>query len=291
MMANNKFYLITLAAVTIAAASCSKKVTQPIVEVNSPAQGSTAVQQVQVNNDGKIADLSPFYQPDWTSLKSGGNAKFSAGGKTLSSSMQMRMQRGKCIYVSLRPVMGIEVAKMVISDDSILLVDKLHKRYLHEKASLLTNGVPVTVDILQDIFLGRAFELGKGSLNQDIKDDFTAELIEDGKVKLSPRNQFKGFDYNFIYDKKNNILSLDVTPSKSGSATYSVTYADVEGTIAGKVAGSLNVSTKIGGKAFTLSMEYKDMKWNETFNVDTKAPNKYSRMKGSDIMQMLGAAK
>lgn len=285
-MLNNKILLISFVALMLLTTACSKKVAQPLVEVNLPQQEVGTEKQ-----ESATINLSPYYQADWVSLKSGGSAKIDAGGKSLSSSMQMRMQRGKSIYVSLRPLMGIEVAKMVISDDSILLVDKLHKRYMHEKASLLTNGIPVTVDILQDIFLGRAFELGKGSLNQDIKDDFTAVAIDGGKVQLKPRNQFKGFDYNFVYDKNNNILSLDVTPTKSGASTYSVVYSNVKGTVAGKVASSLNVSTKMSGKAFILSMEYKDMKWNEVFDIDTKAPKKYTRVEGADIMQLLSGGK
>ena len=244
-------YLMILAiAVLVATTSCSKKIAEPVIEINNNAS---------TNNGGSESakPISIYFQPDWTSFKSGGNAKIEAGGKPLSSSMQMRMQRGKSIYVSLRP-----------------------------------NGVPVTVENLQDIFLGRAFELGKGSLNQDLKDDFSVETADGGKVILKPREQFKGFDYNFVYDKKNNIISLDVTPTKQGASTYSVTYGDVKGTIAGKVAGSLKVSTTMGGKAFTLAIDYNDMKWNEEFTVDTKAPgSKYTRVRGNDIMQLLSGVK
>ena len=149
----------------------------------------------------------------------------------------------------------------------------------------------MTVDNLQDIFLGRAFELGKGSLTQSIKDDFIVESIDGEKVKLKPRTQFKGFDYNFIYDKQHNIISLDVVPTKAGASTYSVTYGNVKGTIAGKVATTLNVATKMGGKAFTLNLEYNDIKWNEEFNIDMAAPKKYTRVEGNDIMMLLSGVK
>ena len=280
-MSHNKNIVLALFGTVLLMSSCSKKVLQPVIEVNTPTTTNTT----------NPPAVSNFFQPDWNSFKSGGSAKIDAGGKSMNSSMQMRMQRGKSIYVSLRPVMGIEVAKLVVFDDSIMLVDKLHKRYMLEKASLLTNGAPVTVDILQDIFLGRAFELGKGSLNQNIKDDFIVESIDGGKVVLKPREQFKGFDYNFVYDKKNNILSLDVTPSKQGASTYSVTYADVKGTVAGKVPTSLRLSTTMSGRAFTLSLDYNDMKWNEDFTIDTSAPKKYTRIEGGDIMQLLSGGK
>ena len=278
-----KLYLISAIALVFIT-GCSKKIVNPD---NTPIvvdAGNVAGNEVQ---PGATPDLSTYYQADWASFKSGGNAEFSMGGRSLNSSMQMRMHRGKAIYVSLRPIMGIEAAKMVISGDSILLVDKLHKRYVYEKASLLTNGVPVTVDILQDIFLGRAFELGKGSFTQALKDDFSVEPTANGTIKLKPLNQYKGFEYNFIYDAKGNILSLDVTPSKSGASTYSVTYSDIKPSVAGRVAGEVKVATKMGGKAFLLNLDYKDMKWNEVFTIDTNAPGgKYKRIEAKDIMSI-----
>ena len=276
----NKLVQIIFIVAVLLSTGCSKRVTESIIEVNKPTATTTTA-----------ASVANYLQSDWQSFKSGGSAKVDAAGKSLSSSMQMRMQRGQSIYISLRPVMGIEVAKMVISGDSIMLVDKVHKRYMLEKASLLTNGIPVTVDILQDIFLGRAFELGKGSLTSAIRDDFTVEAQENGNVVLKPREQFQGFDYKFVYDKNRNLLSLDVTPTKQGASTYSVHYDDIKASVAGKVPSSLSLSTALRGKAFTLELEYKDMKWNEEFTIDTVAPKKYTRITGGDILQMLGVGK
>ncbi len=267
--------VLLLSLTMVALASCSKKVVQN-ADDNAP-----------VTVTSETVDVAAYYQADWRTFKSGGNVEIGSGSKSLSSSMQMRMIRNKSIYVSVRPVLGIEAAKMVINGDSILLVDKLHKRYVLEKASLLTNGIPVSVGALQDIFLGRAFELGKGSLTQELKDDFTVNVL-DNRVVLTPKNQFKGFDYNFVYDGHNNIVSLNVIPSNAGASTYSVTYRNVQGSVAGKVAGSASVSTKLNGSAMKLDLEYKDMQWNESFTIDTNIPKNYKRMEGKDIMQLLG---
>lgn len=259
----------------VALASCSKKVIQ-----NDDDNGAVTVTNENI-------DISAYYQADWRTFKSGGNVEIGSNGKSLSSSMQMKMIRNKSIYVSVRPVLGIEAAKMVINGDSILLVDKLHKRYILEKASLLTNGIPVTVGALQDIFLGRAFELGKGSLTQDLKDDF-AVSVKDNRVILTPKNQFNGFDYNFVYDSRNNIVSLNVIPSNSGASTYSVAYRKVQGSVAGKFATEASVSTKLNGNSLSLDLEYKDVNWNESFTIDTNIPKNYKRIEGKDIMQLLG---
>ena len=278
-MARKLLFYMLLGVVVVMMPACSKKV-QPLVEIYSPEPNN-------VGDSTQVVNLSPYYQADWSSLKCGGSVRISAGGKSFNSSMQMRMQRGKAIYISLRPIMGIEAAKLVISGDSILLVDKLHKRYMHEKASLLTSGVPVTVENLQDIFLGRAFELGDRSLTAANKDDFIVEATAEGKTVIKSKVGYKGFDYSFAYDKNRNIISLDVVPNK-GVGSYKVKYDDVRGTVAGKVAGSVNVSTVMGGRPFTLDLDYKDITWNEAFTIDTSVSKKYTRVEGNDIMKLIG---
>lgn len=278
MMRKHSIKLALFVLTIVMLASCSKKVV--------PSDNDNAPVTVTSEN----IDMSAFYQADWRTFKSGGKVEIGSGSKSLNSSMQMKMLRNKSIYLSVRPMLGIEAAKMLINGDSILLVDKLHKRYVLEKASLLTNGVPVSVGALQDIFLGRAFELGKGSLTQELKEDFTAS-VKDNKIVLTPKNQFKGFDYNFVYDGRNNIVSLNVVPSNTGASTYSVTYRKIQGSVAGKVATEASVSTKLNGNSLKLNLEYMDIMWNENFTIDTNIPKNYKRIEGKDIMQLLGGGK
>ena len=127
-MIKNPINIVLLSILAILLSTgCSKKV------VNNGNDASKTVITVvnDINNNQDVsANLSKYHQADWSSFKSGGNAELKMGGKSMSSSMHIRMKRGKAIYVSLRPYIGIEVAKMVISGDSILLVDKLHKRFI-----------------------------------------------------------------------------------------------------------------------------------------------------------------
>ena len=60
-------------------------------------------------------------------------------------------------------------------------------------------------------------------------------------------------------------------------------------TVAGNVPHALKVSTVISGARATLSLEFKDLKWNESVNIDTSLPKNYERMKGSSLLRMLGS--
>ena len=108
---------------------------------------------------------------DWKSLVTSGKVSIAIGGnKSMSSSMQMKMVKGRSISFSIRPFLGIEVGKMYIVDDEIVIIDRIHKVYVKEKASLLTSGVPVDVLTLQDILLGRPHILGEGTFCASMAD-------------------------------------------------------------------------------------------------------------------------
>ena len=225
---------------------------------------------------------------DWNTLSAGGTIGI-GGAKSFSSKMQMRMERGKSISISLRPLLGIEMGRLVVVGDSVIVIDKLHKRYIAANASLLTNGVPVDVTTLQDIFLGRPFVLGEGSFAKRLAGKVKMTRV-DGSMVMEPRKQYAGFTYSFTFDTNNQITSANVTPSGSKTATYSVKYADVNtSTPAGSVAGSVSAATKVKGQPFELYIDYGGMTWNESVKIDTKVPSGYTRVDSRQLLNMLGS--
>lgn len=61
--------------------------------------------------------------------------------KRISASGTMTMTRGKDISISMR-VLGIEVATLYITGDSVIALDKWHKYYLAESVESLLGGCP-----------------------------------------------------------------------------------------------------------------------------------------------------
>ena len=154
--------------------------------------------------DAVIATLG-----DWQTLQTGGNISLKAGSN-FSSSIQVRMVRDQAIFISLRPMLGIEVGRLLITADSLYAVDKVHKRYIAEKVSLLTAGIPVTVSDVQDIFLGRPFLIGKGTLDEALKPQVTCEN-KGNAIVLSSNENYKGYSYAFSYDKSSETMRLDLS--------------------------------------------------------------------------------
>lgn len=221
---------------------------------------------------------------DWQTMQTGGNISIKASSN-FSSSIQVRMVRDEAIYISLRPLLGIEVGKLLITADSLYAVDKVHKRYVAEKVSLLTAGIPVTVSDVQDIFSGRPFIIGKGTLNESLFQQVS--IIRDGnKIGFFPTEGYKGYNYNFMFNSKGSILSLDIMPQGSSTAAYQVKYSDVRSTEAGNIAHSIDVNAAVEKRKLDFSLKYKDIDWNGKVKIERGIPSGYTRMKASDLFSM-----
>lgn len=273
-MKNNLVILIMLTALMTACGTFKKT-------TNIPDTTSTTSTTPTITDplEAVIATLG-----DWQTLQTGGNINLSAGS-SFSSSIQMRMVRDQAIYISLRPVLGIEVGKLIITADSLYAVDKVHKRYLAEKVSILTSGIPLTVSDVQDIFLGRPCIIGKGTLNDVNKAEMTVST-EGNSVVLVPGESYKGYGYAFTFDKKNRITSLDIVPAGSTTAAYQVKYSDVRNTTAGNVAHSINANATLEKKKMSFSLTYKNIDWNEKVKIDMGIPDGYKRMSARDLLSM-----
>lgn len=274
-MKNNIAILLLLTVVMTACGTFKKAASLP--DTTTTTQTTPQVTNV-TPCEAIIATLG-----DWQTLQTGGNIKLSAGSN-FSSAIQVRMVRDEAIYISLRPMLGIEVGKLIITADSLYAVDKIHKRYIAEKVSILTSGIPVTVTDVQDIFLGRPFIIGKGTLSEALKSQMTTS--NDNPIVLTAKESYKGHGYSFSFDKNNRISSLDIVPTGGSTAAYQVKYSDVKGTKAGNIAHAINVSAFIEKKKMAFSLSYKDIDWNGKVKIDKDIPSGYSRMSAKDLFSM-----
>lgn len=274
MKKTNIAILIMLAAMMTACGTFKKAATVPDTTSTTTTTPNTVTDPV----DAVIATLG-----NWQTMQTGGNIKLSAGS-SFSSAIQVRMVRDQAIFISLRPMLGIEVGRLLITADSLYAVDKVHKRYIAEKVSLLTSGIPVTVSDVQDMFLGRPFILGKGTLNETLKSQVT--VGEASPLVLTANESYKGYGYVFNFDKTGRIASLNIAPTGKAAAAYQVKYIDVRGTSAGNIAHSIVADATIENKKMALSLTYKNIEWNGNVKIDRSLPNGYSRMSARDLFSL-----
>lgn len=212
----------------------------------------------------------------------------------VSASMSGRatLVRDKCMYISLR-VLGLEVAYLYADTDSVFAADKVHKMYLAEGLSALSENYGVNLSNFQDMLLGRVFELGGHTISETTTDRFTAtdQQVEERRVcVIEPRNVAPVRSI-FITE-----TGPDGQPSPVSFAAqngdnqmvcfYGLPVPSAHGSIASDVTLRLNANDTTASAR--VSWTVKDAKWdNSASAISFKRPKGYTRVEAKELLKML----
>jgi hypothetical protein len=93
---------------------------------------------------------------EFSTFSAKGRMQLEKPDEKLSSAVTIRIKKDSVIWVSVVPALGIEVARVRITPDTIQILDRLHKEYLAGNFSLLQKRFNIAADfkMLQAILLG-----------------------------------------------------------------------------------------------------------------------------------------
>jgi len=106
---------------------------------------------------------------------------------------QLRMKTDSIIWLTVSPALGIEALRMVLTPDSIKMVNRLNKTYLLGDYKLIKDLLNTTIDfsIIEDLLLGNdlsQYSVKKIKVKVD-KDMYNISILKRRKLKKYIRNQ------------------------------------------------------------------------------------------------------
>ena len=209
-----------------------------------------------------LADMAQSIT-EWDNFSTSGKLSLS-GAASFSTSMQLKMFHDKSIIVSIRPLLGIEVAKVYINNDSAVILNKYHHVYTTIHLQEFKHMLPVNLETIQNIILARPFSLDDGTLCANNVKKFSISYAPDG-FTLSPRKKQKEFAYEFAINNLHQVVALNVTPAVS-QKTYTAQYSDFVDISPVAMASNINISTSIGelDLALHLYLNPSKVKWDSS---------------------------
>jgi hypothetical protein len=113
------------------------------------------------------------------------NIEYSQGRKNYDFKGQLRLVKDSLIWLNFNQDLGIEIARVMITQDSVKFIDRFRKQYLITDYGFINDFLNTNIDfgILQSIILGNDFEY-----YEDAK--FKAS-IDGGQYKLSTSERRK----------------------------------------------------------------------------------------------------
>jgi hypothetical protein len=112
---------------------------------------------------------------EWIGMKV--DADFKTMGETQGFKATIRMQKDSAIWISITPLLGIEMIRLLITPDSLKYLSKIpdNRYYYTGDFSVINNlvGVELDFEMLQDLLIGNALALDKdeGRFRSEVNDN------------------------------------------------------------------------------------------------------------------------
>jgi len=182
-------------------------------------------------------------------------------------SMSVRMKKDEAIWVSVTVIAGIEVARALITPDSIKILNRIESTYTKKPFSFIhqyTNE-QLNFKTLQTLLIGStdpAFISGDTNVS-----------LESGKPVLS--GLLNGLTYSFILNENNKIVQTSLKDEGAGqqlTAKYSDFYA-----LGDQIMPyTVNISSAAGSDKAAVNLNYSQVTIDETLDFPFSVPKRFT---------------
>jgi len=197
---------------------------------------------------------------------------------------QIRIQFDSIIWLSMTPALGIEIARLMITTDSIWFLNRIEKNYFNGDYDFVTRvlGTSIDFDMLQALLLGNDFSYYENKSFKSSVDGSEYKLSTTGRSKL--RKFLKQQEtpnilvQNLWLNPKNfRISRINLKEFGEENKKLSVEYAKhtlVNGQL---IPTLLNIDIQ-GNQRIQLSIELNSVETGHVQTFPFKIPDKYHRI-------------
>lgn len=228
---------------------------------------------------------------EWTPARENLTARaaieLNTGSSTpFSVNANMRIRRGEIIRISVAPFLGIEVARIDITPQKILAVDRMNKRYVELGFSEISSLLNTELDfnILQSLILNEIFLPGKEKLSLSDAEKFSL-TPSDNRAQLQVKGT-KRIGYSFFTSATDG--RLEETVISLNSLPYSLHCQYDDFIMLGNDVFPQNIEMFSEGtdKRYSLKMKLSRIGEDSDWDAGTELSSKYRKMSFQELLKL-----
>lgn len=218
------------------------------------------------------------------------NLNLSSGTKSLSSKASLRIVKDKAIQLSVQPLFGVEMLRLYADPDSLVLLDRMNKRYVKESIEDVKKVYPVGFDFktLQSLLTNQVFVSGQSDVIYSDYEKFSTGQVSDMYYLLKSVDKKSGIEYGFTIDGNDRIaLTHLLEPKDNYSLNWK--YDDFVKETYKTFPHKMDVALASAKRKVNVGLEFSGIALDEDFDLQISVPGSYTRATISDIVKILTA--
>ena len=138
-----------------------------------------------------------------------------SSGKTFTSRVNLKIRKDERMQFSILPILGIEAFRVELSPDSLLVIDRLNKRYLSESVARIRKETRAGFNFysMQALFSNRLFLPDEADVSDKAFERFRWERMADGYALQTQDNA--GLQYIFTVGRDEKLYASEITDAGS----------------------------------------------------------------------------
>ena len=224
--------------------------------------------------------------PSFNSFSSKMKLTVNMNGKEMTVNGTLKMKKDDVIQLSIVPLLGIEVARIEITRDSVLILDRLNRQYVCAPVSMLKFFASTDIDFytLQSMFFNELFLPG---IKQVGVNDLSAFSVQKEKNATQIRiKKSKNFNYCFITDNTNGLLTATQISSRS-KYQLNWSYGDFKQLEGKNFPARMSISFDGTGKPMTAELNLSKMGTDKNWASRTTVSGKYKQIDADELIKRL----
>lgn len=264
-------YLIILLMVAVVVSSCStsrKAIREPLKE-----QGTEYLFKNLKDNELNYHCFSAHF-----------DANFIQNKKSTPISGQIRIQRDSIIWISVSPMMGIEMVRLLVTNDSIKYINRIDNTYFIGPFSYFNHLINSTLDfdMLQSFLTGNDFSRYENTSFKGSIDNTEYKLVTTDRRKLKKyirNNEEINIPIQHIWlnpetFKINRIMVREISPSnRTAEAKYS--HENISGQL---IPTGIIFDVETSQEKTSININYSKVVLGDILQFPFKIPEKYTRI-------------
>lgn len=259
---------------SFSACKSGKQVAKPIVE--KP--------RLELDYLTKVANNTPEIKAFSSKMK----LTITSKGKEMSVNGTLRMKKDEVIQLSLTPFLGIEVGKIEITPDKVLILDRINKQYVDEPIAELKKMTNTDMDFytLQALFTNALFLPGTKQVTNDDLSDFVVRPLPNGNLTAIQR---KMKEYIYSFSTTTNTGQLVESEISTTSSPYKLTWKYTDFQSFGSKNFPAQMEIIFAGGTKPLNAQIALSKWTASgdWESHTTVSSKYKKMELEDLFKVL----
>ncbi len=198
---------------------------------------------------------------------------------------QIRIKKDSLIWISISPLLGIELLRVLLSNDSVYIMNRINKSYFvgdYDYINLMMNTA-FDYDMIQALLIGNDFSYYENSIFKSVLDNKQYKLTTLGRKKLKERvrnqdDKDRVLIQDIWLDPENfKIVRESIKEIKKGNNKLNVEYLKFE-ELNGMLFSVENTYEVIAENKVFIRLKYSKIRINEKVSLSYTIPASYKPM-------------